>query len=449
MTEAIYATVNSLTTNPTNKKMTWQRVKLGEIASNIQTGPFGSQLHQSDYSENGTPVVMPKDLAEGKISEATIARVSADHVDRLSRHKIEPGDILYSRRGDVGRCAYAGSRESGWLCGTGCLRVTINTLLAYPKFIFYQLQTASSIGWVEKHAIGATMLNINTSILAEIPLLLPPLPEQRRIADILSAYDDLIENNRKQIKLLEETARRLYKEWFIDLRFPGHDHTPIINDIPDGWEEKTLGDIIDFEIGGGWGSDTPTNEEDAPGYVIRGTDINGITRGSVSTIPFRYHAKSNIASRILKHGDIIFEVSGGSRNEGVGKAILMTEPLLSYFNAPVICASFCKLMRLEKPELAHYLYESIRFWRSCGRIGEFEKKSASSIINYRWKDFLDQQSVRIPPDAVMSQYNDLIVPIYDKIINLSLGIEKNALMRDRLLPKLMNGEIEPLVKNCR
>ena len=99
--------------------MSWVKKTLGDISSNIQTGPFGSQLHQSDYSERGFPVVMPKDLIDGRISEESIARVSKEHVERLKRHKIESGDILYSRRGDVGRCAFTTEREKDWLCGTG------------------------------------------------------------------------------------------------------------------------------------------------------------------------------------------------------------------------------------------------------------------------------------------------------------------------------------------
>ena len=227
----------------------WQQVKLGDIACNIQTGPFGSQLHQSDYSAIGTPVVMPKDLIAGKISEQSIARVGEAHVKRLARHQIKDGDILYSRRGDVGRCAYATDAETNWLCGTGCLKVTIDSSKAISKFVFYQLQTSQSVGWVEKHAVGSTMLNLNTSILANIPLSLPPIEVQRKIVGILSAYDDLIENNRKQIKLLEEAAQRLYKEWFIDLRFPGYENTKIINGIPEGWEKTLLGNLIEIKYG--------------------------------------------------------------------------------------------------------------------------------------------------------------------------------------------------------
>lgn len=161
--------------------MRWEKVTLSDVSSNIQTGPFGSQLHQSDYSDEGVPVIMPKDLVNGHISEKSAARVSTSHVDRLSRHKIESGDILYSRRGDVGRCALATEMERGWLCGTGCLRVTIDRSIAIPEFIFYQLQKAETIGWVEKHAVGSTMLNLNTTILGNIPIDLPTIEEQRAI----------------------------------------------------------------------------------------------------------------------------------------------------------------------------------------------------------------------------------------------------------------------------
>ncbi|MCM1209608.1 MAG: restriction endonuclease subunit S [Ruminococcus sp.] len=187
--------------------MSWQKVVLGDIA-NIQTGPFGSQLHQSDYSKVGIPVVMPKDLLDGKIIENSIAKVEEIHVERLSRYKIREGDIIYSRRGDVGRCAFAGKKEAGWLCGTGCLCVTIDVNKTNAKFVFYQLQLAETIGWVKNHAVGSTMLNLNTNILGNIPIKIPDLAIQNRIVSILSAYDDLIENNKKQIKLLEEMAYR-------------------------------------------------------------------------------------------------------------------------------------------------------------------------------------------------------------------------------------------------
>ena len=227
----------------------WKKVKLGEISQTIQTGPFGSQLHQSDYSIIGIPVVMPKDIIAGNIEEASIARVEQHHIDRLSRHMISYGDILYARRGDVGKCAFTKQNQEGWLCGTGCLRVTINPDMANPKFVFFQLQKQETIGWITNHAIGSTMLNLNTTILSNAPVEIPSLRIQNRIVEILSRYDSLIENYQKQIKLLEEAAQRLYKEWFIDLHFPGHENTNIIDGVPEGWEKKSITDVLEIKYG--------------------------------------------------------------------------------------------------------------------------------------------------------------------------------------------------------
>ena len=227
----------------------WKKVKLGEISQTIQTGPFGSQLHQSDYSVIGIPVVMPKDIIAGNIEEASIARVEQHHIDRLSRHMISYGDILYARRGDVGKCAFTKQNQEGWLCGTGCLRVTINPDMANPKFVFFQLQKQETLGWITNHAIGSTMLNLNTTILSNAPVEIPSLRIQNRIVEILSRYDSLIENYQKQIRLLEEAAQRLYKEWFIDLHFPGHENTNIIDGVPEGWEKKSITDVLEIKYG--------------------------------------------------------------------------------------------------------------------------------------------------------------------------------------------------------
>ena len=155
----------------------WKTYKLGDIAD-IQTGPFGSQLHQSDYAEEGIPVVMPKDIKCGCITTTSIARVEEHHVERLSRYKISEGDIIYARRGDVGKCAYTNKNQENWLCGSGCLCITINKNYANPKFVFFQLQKQETIGWVEKHAVGSTMLNLNTSIISEVPLEIPSVEKQ-------------------------------------------------------------------------------------------------------------------------------------------------------------------------------------------------------------------------------------------------------------------------------
>lgn len=388
--------------------MSWKAVTLGDITSNIQTGPFGSQLHQSDYSEEGTPVVMPKDLVNGHIFEASIARVSEDHVNRLSRHKIEVGDILYSRRGDVGRCAFATDVEQGWLCGTGCLRVTIDRSKAVPKFVFYQLQKAETVGWVEKHAVGATMLNLNTSILSSIPIEMPSIEEQKIIVDMLSAYDDLIENNQKQIKLLEEAAQRLYKEWFVDLRFPGYETTPITEGIPEGWEERNIDDVFSVQ----YGKMLPTSLLVPNGeYPVYGA--NGV---------IGHYTKANCF-------DYVTLIT--SRGNGSGD-VLRTHHKTSFVtNNSFVVLPKETYVHLELP-FAYHLMKTLDFKSICTGSAQPQLTNKSiSMLN-----------VIVPTPAVVKAFCNMANPMFAKIELLYKQIQVAAEARDRLLPKLMNGEIE-------
>ncbi|MEP6912235.1 MAG: restriction endonuclease subunit S [bacterium] len=157
----------------------WTNTTLGDVCDQaggiIQTGPFGSQLHQSDYSEAGAPVVMPKDIVEGRINTDSIARVSPEHVDRLSRHKLKAGDIIYGRRGDIGRQAMVRQEEVGWLCGTGCLRISLGAKILDPSFLHYYLRQESVVKWIANQAVGATLPNLNTGILRSVPVRFPEL----------------------------------------------------------------------------------------------------------------------------------------------------------------------------------------------------------------------------------------------------------------------------------
>ena len=186
----------------------WTKTTLGaicdEVGGIIKTWPFGAQLHESDYTDEGVPVVMPKDIIEGKVRDSTIARIGQEDADRLSQHKLTTGDIVYGRRGDIGRQALITLRENGWLCGTGCLRISLGEKIVDPAFLHYYLRDEKVIRDISNQAVGATMPNLNTKILRGIEVRHPDLPTQRKIADILSAYDDLIENNLRRIKILEE-----------------------------------------------------------------------------------------------------------------------------------------------------------------------------------------------------------------------------------------------------
>lgn len=405
--------------------MKWEEVKLEDISTNIQTGPFGSQLHQYDYSETGTPVVMPKDLTDGIISEQSIARVSEDHVQRLNRHMIQKGDILYSRRGDVGRCALATEHEAGWLCGTGCLRITIDETIADSKFVFYQLQQEKIVGWVEKHAVGATMLNLNTTILSNIPLRLPPLEIQRRIADILSAYDDLIENNRKQIKLLEESAQRLYKEWFVDLRFPGHEHTRIVDGVPEGWEIDILSNVVKTASGG-----TPARNH--PEYYTNGFNLwvktQELTDGFILDTEEKItdEAIKNSSAKLVLKGSILMAMYGAT----IGKLGIATQDLT--------CNQACCVFDISDFKYgAMYLF----CWLLANRnlMIKLGKGAAQSNLS---QAMIKNLKILVPCSNVLYQFSCFVDSLYLQILNIQKQITILSESRDRLLPKLMSGDVE-------
>lgn len=198
----------------------WAIVTLGEAVrlggGNIQTGPFGSQLHASDYVEHGVPSVMPQNIGDNRIHEVGIARITESDAGRLSKYRLSDGDIVYSRRGDVERRSLVRPNNEGWLCGTGCLRVRFGTGYVVPAYAAYYLGHASVREWIVQHAVGATMPNLNTGILSSVPFNLPPLETQLEIASTLSNLDNKIELNRRMNETLEAMAQAIFRDWFVD-----------------------------------------------------------------------------------------------------------------------------------------------------------------------------------------------------------------------------------------
>ena len=207
--------------NITRSPEHWRLVTLGEICKesggDIQTGPFGSQLHASDYVTYGTPSIMPKNIAVEGIDTTDIARISEEDADRLSKYLVRDGDIIYSRRGDVEKCALVTRDEEGWLCGTGCLRIRLGaTALISAEFLHAYLSHSSVREWVIRHAVGATMPNLNTSILAALPVPVPSDTEQDTIGSFWRKTIWKIQLNRRMNQTLEAMAQAIFKSWFVD-----------------------------------------------------------------------------------------------------------------------------------------------------------------------------------------------------------------------------------------
>lgn len=311
----------------------------------------------------------------------------------------------------------------------------------HPKFISYFL---GGLHFNTQNA-AAAVPGVNRNFLHMIPVSVPPLPTQERIADILSAYDELIVNSQRRIKILEQMARNLYREWFVNFRFPNHAKTPMVDSplgiIPKGWEAKPLEAIISEHIGGGWGKEEADEDHTEPAWVIRGTDIPEAKSSQVVGVPHRFHTISNLRSRKLIAGDIVFEVSGGSKGQPVGRTLLITPELLSALSEDVICASFCKRIQ-PNAEIygAELMYLSFLEGYESGEIEQYQVQS-TGISNFKWTEYIANTDRVIPPEELRSHFTDFVAPLFTQIATHGLKIQNLRKTRDLLLPRLLSGQI--------
>jgi type I restriction enzyme S subunit len=387
-----------------------------EAGGTIRTGPFGSQLHQSDYQADGVPVVMPKDIIDGSISTEDIARVGEQHVERLYQHKLEVGDIVYGRRGDIGRHALVTEREAGWLCGTGCLRISLEDAVLDPVFLHYYLYHPEIIGWIYNQAIGATMPNLNTTIIRSIPITYPSIENQRRIAAILSSYDDLIENNTQRIHILEDMAQSLYREWFVYFRFPGYEDVPLVESelgpIPAGWEIKPFGEVtLNFD------------RMRVPLSSIERADRQG---------EFPYYGASGIIDYI---DDYIFE----------GRYLLVAEdgenlrtrktPIAFFASGQFWVNNHAHILQGKPPVSSDFLYLFMADTDISGFItGAAQPKLSQANLN--------RIPIKTASELCLRHFDNIVQPIFAEVELLD---KKNAVLRearDLLLPRLVSGEID-------
>ncbi|MCL4758150.1 MAG: restriction endonuclease subunit S [Rhodocyclaceae bacterium] len=232
----------------------WRRITLGDLAKSngctIQTGPFGSQLHKHEYQADGIGVVNPTHMANRRVSHDSVPCVSADVAARLSKHQVRPGDLLFARRGEIGRHALITESERGWLCGTGCFLVRVNSPESDSTYLSFYLSTDESVEWLNRHAAGVVMPNLSNTVLQRVPVALPPLPEQKKIAHILSTVQRAIEAQERIIQTTTELKKALMHKLFTEgLRNEPQKQTEI-GPVPESWEVVPLSDVCRFQSGG-------------------------------------------------------------------------------------------------------------------------------------------------------------------------------------------------------
>ena len=401
--------------------------KLGHIAK-IQTGPFGSQLHQSDYKPTGIPCIMPCNIGSNlNIICDNIAYISEEDLNRLAKHKTQEGDIVYSRRGDIEKCAYISSRESGWLCGTGCLKVSIDSTIALPKYVAYLLSTPESKAWLVGNAVGTTMLNLNTTVLSDFPICLPDLDTQQKVVEIIDSIADKIELNKRINDNLEQQAQALYKSWFIDFEpfKDGKFEESEIGLIPEGWHVGKAEDFYEINIG-----KTPPRKEHEWFTLDKSQNIWVSISDLGSDGRFLFDSSEYLTDKAIQKHNIVlvpedtvllsFKLTIG--RVGIAGTQLTTNEAIARF-----------ITNSVNREYTYFLLKNFNY----SKLG-----STSSIATAVNSKIIKAMMVLMPSNECLLNFKKLVGPIIDGIKKNEEEILRLTALRDILLPKLMSGELK-------
>lgn len=394
--------------------------------ADIQTGPFGTQLKASEYVETGIPVINVRNIGFGTIREANLEFVTDSKGEKLSSHVLREGDIVFGRKGAVERHALIAKEQDGWIQGSDCLRLRISSEDLYFRYVSCYFRTQAHQDWMQALcSFGATMASLNQDIVKRISIPAPAPPIQRKIAAILTAYDDLIEVNKRRIALLEKMAEELYREWFVRLRFPGYQSTRFVKGVPEGWEMTRTEGAFKFTGGG-------TPSKSVPGYWQDGS-INWFTPSDITGAKGIFLSESsdkcsegglaNSAAKIFPAYSVMM-----TSRATIGAIGINTTPACT--NQGFITCIPNK--RYPLPYLYHWLKLAKPY---------FEQLSGGATFPELTRGTFKKLEILTPPQAIMNDFNRLSVPLFEAI---QTALEQNDNLtqtRDLLLPRLISGKL--------
>lgn len=395
--------------------------------ADIQTGPFGSQLHKEDYVKEGTPIVTVEHLGNRMFTEQNLPKVSDSDKKRLSKYILAEGDIVFSRVGSVNRCSYVDLAHDGWMFSGRCLRVRPNAEVE-SLFLYYYFCLEETKQFIRNIAVGATMPSINTKLLGEVEIICPELKTQRKIVAILSSLDDKIELNKKINDNLAEQIKTICTAWLSD-------YVPFGGVLPDDWSKTSLSSIADF----------------VSGYSYKGAELT----------------ESNIAMATIKS----FDRKGGFKLDGY-KEIVPSSKLKNTQHAELFdtlvahtdLTQNAEVIGNAEPVMSKSGYSDIIFSTDLvkvvpknNHISKFlisailqDKKFKAHCLGYvngttvlhLSKKALPEYQLYLPDDlSALKPLDELVTALYQHISSNIEEITKLETLRDTLLPKLMSGEL--------
>lgn len=411
---------------------------------------------KSQTSENGQIPFYKISTFGGKPSTYISNELYESFREKYSYPKI--GDILISAAGTIGKTVIFDG-EPSYFQDSNIVWIANDEKKVLNKYLYYYYLTEP---WIATS--GSTIKRLYNDNIRNLKIRYPDIEIQKQIAKVLSDLDAKIEVNNKISKELEAMAKLIYDYWFLQFDFPmpkeyaesigkpelaGKPYkssggkmvynAELKREIPEGWEDGVIADLIKNDKSGDWGKDELQGNYTVEVSCIRGADINGINGQGEVKAPRRFILEKNI-HKILEPFDLVVEISGGSPTQSTGRLTYVTEATQERFDNPLICSNFCKALTLKEPKsLFNLVFEWNRLY-DAGVLFGWEGKT-SGIKNLLFDNFVTNHKIPIVPIELMKQFFDKVYPIHQKIQKNLLENQKLAELRDWLLPMLMNGQV--------
>ena len=397
----------------------WKKMKLSECCSSIADGD-----HQPPpKAEAGIPFVTISNMTStNQFDFSDTLFVPQDYYDKLDeKRKARKDDILYSVVGSFGIPVFM-KEGKAFVFQRHIAILRPDNEKIVPRFLFYTMLTKDFYAKADAAAIGAAQRTVSLTALRNMEICIPEKIQQSKIVDTLAAYDDLIENNQKQIKLLEEAAHRLYKEWFVDLRFPGYEKTEIVDGVPEGWHKDAVDSKISLLSGYAFKSSEFVDKGQYKIVTIKNVkdgDFDGNNVSLIDEIPSKMPQHC-----VLEEGDILLSLTGN-----VGRVCLV------YGDNYLLNQRVAKL-KSDIPSFAYCLFRSKDMFDEMNNLANGAAQQNLSPIR------TGKVEVCFPSEDIIQRFETTVKPMIDQEIELNKMNVVLAEARDRLLPKLMSGEIE-------
>jgi type I restriction enzyme, S subunit len=376
-----------------------------------------------DYVATGIPFISASDLGDGQINYASARQISENAYQRLRSGKIQSDDVLFCLRGSIGKIAYIKVHQAGAIASS--LVIIRATERIDPRYLFFGLSSQAGQQAAAGLNNGAAQPNLSVSELQKIEMPLPAMRIQRRIAGILSAYDDLIENSQRRIKILEEMARRLYREWFVHFRFPGHETCRFVDsplgEVPEGWEVKRLADIAVVN--------RSTINTRKPPDRLRYIDIASVSPGQIDSVTDYLFSKApGRARRVVSHGDVLWSCVRPNRRSHA--LVLSPEP------NTIASTGFAVLSATAVPFT--FLYQALTTDEFVAYLANNATGAAYPAVT---APIFEAANLLCPQAGLLQHFGELTVPIAEEVHVMQQQIRNLRRTRDLLLPRLLSGQI--------